>query len=1149
MAEFRWLHLSDCHIGRSDDQVAWPSVRQLLRDDLSRLADTIGSFDVVIFTGDLTQKGNAHEFQRFEEEFLHEVWDAVGSPDTAFIAIPGNHDLARPSPKSAAGLGLVGSADARDGMFRGDEESLAFIKARFAGYAEWWEKNTHRPQDRYRGGVLPGDFTYVHEKNGLTIGFVGLNSTWLQLFDGMDEGSLAVDIRQIQPACSGDLHSWTRRHTLNFLLTHQPASWLNPDYQKAFNEFIAPPGRFIAHLFGHMHEARTESTRRGGGQTKWTCQAPSLFGLEKVQIVKEGTVTSVEDRRYGYIAGQLDVEHGGASIKLWPRRGVKTQDETWRIASDYSFHLENDFANVPAESVMLSGGRSPATVTQTTDDSAPIADSDWLSCAEASELWRPLPRFPGYADALALLRELVSSCVDAWTRVAQTVPDPWRDGEWAPRTLARTADYLRGLTQEIEPEASILLIAAPFLRAAILATGVAKLMEARPFDFARAQNRDSLRRRIEREHLAHETLLQRVDQLNEDDRRAVVMRLVNQAVRRWPALWRAEPGLVPVAVADAVKALEKRLFSGYNGSRFMALARSTGGEPALIALADEGLHAVNLAGKVLAPRELASLLSVAGQAALDPGVANSASVEHIGLDPDFALGELLEAVRRARWMRDNRRHVLQYQSPSQVVDFALREFVASADATLVQITSEHAAAERPRLLTGLPERLSPDGIVPAVKTGRESYRLPHIRFQLDHGRIRDLLMGERLYGDASLAIRELYQNALDACRYRRVRQECATKLEHYYGDPYQGRITLREGEAYGRPYIECCDNGVGMTEHTLERVFAIAGRRFHDSPEYAEEHADWERLGLTNVFVPNSQFGIGVLSYFMLADELEVRTRPFLRDGRLGDPLIARISSAAGLFRLRKSEDVETGTTIRLYLGPRARGVHCRDVLSTLLWIAEFETVVESGDGGATVWHAGRPGPVGSGRDIQLREAMPGVAWWSAKANIPVLADGIATDETHELLLLNLSGFRYPRLSVDRKHIMGLDLHWTREIVASTRDRLVDWDQTSLELLGRLEDEDAISARAVETAITLSRSRVRADFKSQDDFPLSEHGCFSADAAMLGLQGKSPHTVVKIRSSRQSTSDALACPGFALLWTHRRRRQLSPACCDACSRT
>jgi len=100
---------------------------------------------------------------------------------------------------------------------------------------------------------------------------------------------------------------------------------------------------------------------------------------------------------------------------------------------------------------------------------------------------------------------------------------------------------------------------------------------------------------------------------------------------------------------------------------------------------------------------------------------------------------------------------------------------------------------------------------------------------------------------------------------------------------------------------------------SLKGCFTHAGRRFADKPEFLEEKARWKKYGVT--FYPNSQFGVGMLSYFMLADELEVDTYRLDPEGRPGELLRATISGSGSRFRvMSQGQGRESGTRVRLYL-------------------------------------------------------------------------------------------------------------------------------------------------------------------------------------------------------------------------------------------
>src|SRR5262245_36838401 len=103
MTTFRWLHLTDLHQGNEAAEWLWPGVREIFFDDLEKLHARCGPWDLVLFTGDLTQRGSPEEFGALNQTF-GALWDhlrALGS-NPALLAVPGNHDLARPSPRDPA---------------------------------------------------------------------------------------------------------------------------------------------------------------------------------------------------------------------------------------------------------------------------------------------------------------------------------------------------------------------------------------------------------------------------------------------------------------------------------------------------------------------------------------------------------------------------------------------------------------------------------------------------------------------------------------------------------------------------------------------------------------------------------------------------------------------------------------------------------------------------------------------------------------------------------------------------------------------------------------------------------------------------------------------------------------------------------------
>lgn len=166
------------------------------------------------------------------------------------------------------------------------------------------------------------------------------------------------------------------------------------------------------------------------------------------------------------------------------------------------------------------------------------------------------------------------------------------------------------------------------------------------------------------------------------------------------------------------------------------------------------------------------------------------------------------------------------------------------------------------------------------------------QFQVDLRGIVDIL-SHHLYSSEQVYVRELLQNARDAIEARR-------RI-----DPtHEGRITILPAEG-GRP-LRLSDNGIGLTDEEMRRLLATIGSSSkRDDLEYTRR----KFLG---------QFGIGLLSCFLVADTIDVLSRS------MNDPegrTIRWVGHADGTFEIAETDEVLDAPGTQVRVSPR-HGMH-----------------------------------------------------------------------------------------------------------------------------------------------------------------------------------------------------------------------------------
>ncbi|MFI5529531.1 caspase family protein [Kitasatospora sp. NPDC051853] len=702
--------------------------------------------------------------------------------------------------------------------------------------------------------------------------------------------------------------------------------------------------------------------------------------------------------------------------------------------------------------------------------------TEWEAVVTEPALWRAVgPDQDALVEQLQdALVQLVRDCARSVHRAQEGLPDPWADEDFPVRLLRILPQLLpegRGSCRPVEVAA---LVAAPFLYEQARADRWLQVAGVEPLRGERLPKCGPARRHLEQVHDHYRHITGRLERCLERNRPEDAETLALWLAHRW-VNERFETDEVAVPTQSSRPFAEHLTES--NAAELAAAIDGLAGQIGLDLQAESeaGPEEIRVrpfgrAAQVLRPRPLAVLLRMAAALSADARALPEVVADHLAVSDPVTPEGLLRVVRKVDWERDPQGLLhLNLASPHQAVHAAMAEIVERADRMAEGIgrLRRRMPQSDAALLEAVAHRVTDNHLRPDGGAGQSPYELPLLRFQLAQTEVRELLMGRQLYGEPELALRELYQNAMDACRYRDMRLRYL-RSSGGHAAKWSGEITFTQGvDAAGRRFVECEDNGVGMGQEQLKSTFTRAGRRFEQSRAFRREQADWLRHDEENLrLYPNSRFGIGVLSYFMLAEEMTVVTREVYRDGAVSrHALQVEIPSSGSLFRIKQvtglTEDScpEGGTRIRLYLRDDAdlADLSCVDTLSRLVAMSEFrlearhDQVVES-------WVPGqlRPGPWTSGGRMQ--PAVEGVLWWVTGPGV-VLCDGIVTDRELCGRVLNLTGPHAGRLSVDRKSLQEYDLEWASETLLAGVDALLAWPELTMEWLWALEQNELSDAQ------------------------------------------------------------------------------------------
>lgn len=175
-------------------------------------------------------------------------------------------------------------------------------------------------------------------------------------------------------------------------------------------------------------------------------------------------------------------------------------------------------------------------------------------------------------------------------------------------------------------------------------------------------------------------------------------------------------------------------------------------------------------------------------------------------------------------------------------------------------------------------------------------------FQIDlQGLIK--LLARNLYAEADVFVREMLQNAHDSIKKRQTLQEDKAP---------NGRIDVKIDRE--KATITITDNRVGMTEQEVREYLSTIGRS--GTAEFRQREAVVELIG---------QFGIGLLSAFIVADRVVIETQSYQVDQHSA---LRWESNGGKTFSLESIEKKRVvGTEVTLHISENYRDMLAVNVL------------------------------------------------------------------------------------------------------------------------------------------------------------------------------------------------------------------------------
>jgi len=297
-----WFHLSDFHTGK--DQYAQLGLFESIIEHIDAKIKSGRKPDFIFISGDIANKGMKAEYEQFCYDFILPLCDLC--KDTKIFMVPGNHDVDRDEARATKRYGVANEIPE---FFDSSKEGLHERKVLFPRFENYAQAEMH-------GLIIPpnnwlfsedGFFTHIHDKSGLKIGILGINTAWLS--EGKHDRHHLTPGKSIIDAGLKKLEGCK----VKIVLGHHSLDWFDEDVTPIRTLFGK---KGVIYLHGHLHKS-SGNPEFGGGRKFLTIQSGAAFQAR-------------EDDQWVNRLLWCDLDIRNEHVKIQPRQWSKANQE-WSL--------------------------------------------------------------------------------------------------------------------------------------------------------------------------------------------------------------------------------------------------------------------------------------------------------------------------------------------------------------------------------------------------------------------------------------------------------------------------------------------------------------------------------------------------------------------------------------------------------------------------------------------------------------------------------------------------------------------------------------------------------------------------------------------------------------------------------------------------